>query len=177
MPGHYVGGVSTSERVLVSHDRAAWLPEGGRADVVLAGVPAVVPSPICLVRLLVTLRNRILVVPRPDGRGLDLPTRRVEGAGWDEAVGALVRQAVDGDHPARLLGYVRNTVPGAPAGYPWSVPYAHFAVWHLPLPDDRSTPGTWLGAAEAEVELGRRHWWPLVAHVTSLEGWVPPSRA
>jgi hypothetical protein len=143
---------------------------------VLGGLPTVVPVPVCLVRLLVTHRNRVLVVSRPDGRGFDLPTRRAVGGAWEEALESLARETVDGDHRPGLLGYVRNSVPGAPKDYPWPAPRAHFAVWCCPLPDHRRTSGTWLGAAEAEAELGRRHWWPLVAHVPSLEGWAPSSR-
>lgn len=162
--------MSISERVLVSHQGAAWLPVQGRADVVLAGVPAVPPSPICLVRLLVTCGTSILVEPRPDGRGLDIPTRAVGDGAWKEQIDDLLRQTLaSAGHPARLLGYVRNDVAGAPEGYPWPAPHAYFVVWHYPAPTRRDARGRWLDAAEAEAELRDRHWWPLAAHALRAE--------
>lgn len=158
--------MSTSERVLVSHQGAVWLPDQGRADVVLAGVPAVAPSPICLVRLLVTRGNSILVEARSGGRGLDIPTREVRDGAWEESLEDLLRQTVTSDDHARLLGYVLNDVPRAPGDYPWPAPHAYFAVWHCAFPAYRDPPGTWLDAAEAEAELHDRHWWPLAAHAT-----------
>lgn len=133
----------------------------------LAGVPAVPPSPICLARLLVTRENSILVEARSDGRGLDIPTRRVRDGEWEEQVEDLLRHAGVAIQP-RLLGFVRNHVPGAPEGYPWPSPHAHFAVWHCPLPAQRDAPGTWLNAADAETHLSERHWWPLAAHASPL---------
>lgn len=153
--------------MLVSHEAAAWLPDDGRADVVLAGVPAVTPSPICLVRLLVTRGSRILVEARPDGRGLDIPTRRVRDGEWEKPVEDL-RRTGNRDRHSRLLGYVRNNVPGAPKDYPWPSPHAYFAVWHSLLPAHRDAPGLWLDEADAEAELGERHWWPLAVHATPL---------
>ncbi|MBC9732625.1 NUDIX hydrolase [Nocardioides marmotae] len=159
--------MSTPERVLVSHQDAAWLPPLGRADVVLAGMPVVTPSPICLVRLLVTRGTSILVEARSDGRGLDIPTRACGGDAGEE-LADLLRAAVGSrDHPVRMLGYVRNHVPGAPEDYPWPAPHAYFVVWHCPLPAHLDAPGRWLDATEAEAELGDRHWWPLAAHATS----------
>ena len=155
--------MSTSEHVLVSHHGAAWLPEGGRADVVLAGKPALVPAPVCLVRLLVTRGSSLLVEPRPDGRGLDIPSRKVREGAWEGAVEDLLRQALGSVRHATLLGYVRNDVPGEPEDYPWPLPHAYFAVWHYPLPGDDDATGTWLHAAEAEAHLADRHWWPLAA--------------
>jgi hypothetical protein len=149
--------------VLVSHQSAAWLPDGGRADVVLAGVGAVVPSPICLVRLLVTRGSRILVEARSDGRGLDIPSRRVRDGEWQGPVEDLLGQTAGRDRHPRLLGYVRNHVAGAPEDYPWPSPDAYFAVWHCLLPAHEDAPGMWLDAAEAEAELCDRHWWPLAA--------------
>lgn len=160
--------MSTSERVLVSHQGAAWLPAGARADVVLAGVPAVVPSPVCLVRLLVTRGSRILAEARADGDGLDIPTRRVRDGEWKEPLGELLALIVGEDRRPRLLGYVRNHVAGAPADYPWPLPRAHFAVWHCRLPANEDAAGIWLDRAGAEAEMHHRHWWPLAAHATAL---------
>lgn len=169
--------MSTSERVLVSHQDAAWLPAQGRADVVLAGVPAVAPSPICLVRLLVTRGNSILVEARSDGRGLDIPTREVRDGAWEEPVENLLRQTVPSKSHARLLGYVCNVVPRAPKDYPWPTPTAYFAVWHCPLPAHRDAQGMWLDLSKAEAELGQRHWWPMAAHAAPprRRGDVPPA--
>ena len=133
---------------------------------VLADRAADVPSPLCLVRLLVTAGSSILVEDRPDGRGLDIPTGRVHDGAWEEPVQQLLRRTVGSHHPSRLLGYVRNTVPAAPTDYPWPSPYAHFAVWHCALPTHPDAPGTWLDAIQADAELGDRHWWPLAAHAT-----------
>lgn len=162
---HKVGGVPNAEQVLVSYHDAAWLPEGGRADVVLAGKHDTAPSPTCLVRLLVTQRRRVLVVRRLDGMGLDIPTLRVGEANVDECLQNLMVGALGGLHPITLLGYVRNHVPAAPDDYPWPWPHAHFTVWHSELPGDLHVGGVWLNAADAEAELGNRHWWPLADHV------------
>lgn len=168
----YGSRVSTRDRVLVSHDGAAWLPAEGRADVVLAGELTVVPAPVCLARLLVMRDDRILVETRPDGRGLDIPTRVVRDGRWQEPVRNLVRRVGAPDDAVSLLGYVRNVVNGGHEDYPWPSPHAYFAVWHcrLPAPSsaDRTEPGTWLDESEAAAELGERHWWPLAAHVRSL---------
>jgi len=64
-------------QVLVSRVDAAWLPPGGRADVVLADADEAPPPPTCVVRLLATRDERVLTMRRADGRGLDLPTRLV----------------------------------------------------------------------------------------------------
>lgn len=163
--GRYVCAMSAQERVLVSHQDAEWLPAQGRADVVLAGGSDVAPAPVCLVRLLVTRGDHILVEARPDGRGLDIPTRAVRDGAWEEALEDLLRRTVpDGCRRPRLLGYVRNDVPGAPDGYPWPTPHAHFVVWHCRLPADRDAAGAWLDTVRAEAELRERHWWPLAAH-------------
>lgn len=164
-PQHYVDGVPSQDRVLLSRRDAAWLPDGGRADVVLAGAGAEPPSPTCLVRLLVTRAGRILTVPRADGRGLDLPTRPVGDGDVDGCVQTLMLEAVGRVHPT-LLGWVRNVVPGDPDGYPWPLPKAHFAVWHCQVPADGDPRGTWLDGPEAQTHLGGRHWWPLAAHVS-----------
>lgn len=153
------------DELLVSVADAAWLPEGGRADVVLAGPDAVPPDPTCLVRVLASRDGKVFTVPRADGKGLDLPTLPVGDGTAHGCLQALMAQVVGSAHPAVLLGYVRNVVPDAPADYPWPSPEAHFAVWHCAVPAACEPRGTWLDAAEAESQLGERHWWPLAAHV------------
>lgn len=61
-----------------------------------------------------------------------------------------------------LVGYVRNTVPAAPPGYPWPSPVAHFAVWRA-APPARLPAGTWVPLHDPG-DLVERHWWPLVDH-------------
>ena len=80
----------------------------------------------------------------------------------------LVVQAVGTEQPASLLGFVRNVVVDPPDDYPWPSPEAYFTVWHCTWPVDGEPSGTWLDAREASAELGKRHWWPLAAHVP---GW------
>lgn len=163
------------EVVVVRHDPCPWLPPGGRADVVLSAQPA--PEPTAVVRLLVTSGNDVWVVPRADGKGLDLPTARVTdgvAAARASALDALLATAPDGTTGLRPLGFVRNTVPDPPTDYPWPAPVAHFAVWHGTV--DRSagragaartgqepqeSGGRWLGPSAAAEALGGRHWWPL----------------
>ena len=155
--------MSVTTRVLVSHDGPGWLPLGGRADVVLAGRDAEVPDPTCLVRLLVTRGDRVLAVPRPDGRGLDIPTRAVAGGTPEESLRALAAATLGDVRPVALLGWVRNVVPTPPADYPWPSPEAHFVVWHCALPTGVDVEGEWLDPVRAEAHLGDRHWWPLAA--------------
>lgn len=69
--------MQNTDVVLFSHPDAAWLPEDGRADVVLAGAHSVPPDPTCVVRLLVTHGGKVLTVDRADGKGLDIPTMAV----------------------------------------------------------------------------------------------------
>ena len=157
------------ERALVSHADAPWLPKGGRADVVLADEVAELPAPTCLVRLLATRGGRVLTVPRADGGGLDIPTRRVEASTPADCLRTLVMDVLGSVQPTRLVGYVRNVVPEAPDDYPWPSPCAHFAVWHCRLPEDVEPAGVWLDAASAGTEMGARHWWPLAAHVPPFE--------
>jgi hypothetical protein len=154
-----------AERVLASHRDAAWLPEGGRADVVLADVDAEVPAPTCLVRLLATRDDQVLTVPRADGDGLDIPTQRVARGAHADALRTLMTRVLGGVHPSMLLGYVRNAVPEAPDDYPWPSPDAYFAVWQCRLPEELDPAGVWLDAETAATELSARHWWPLAAHL------------
>ena len=158
-----------AQRVLVSHLDAAWLPKGGRADVVLADGDAAVPTPVCLVRLLVTRAGRMLTLPRSDGGGLDIPTARVERGAHVDCLRSLMIRVLGSLHPTTLLGYVQNVVPDAPDDYPWPSPRAYFAVWLCQLPEDFEPDGVWLHATAAETELSARHWWPLAAHVAMSE--------
>ena len=64
-------------------------------------------------------------------------------------------------YAGRLADPVDNVVREPDAGYPWPVPTACFALFALPA--DGLTGGRWLPTAQQEVELGERHWWPLVA--------------
>jgi hypothetical protein len=164
--------VSESGTVVVRHDPCPWLPEGGRAEVVRSALEP--PAPIAVVRLLVTSGDLLRVVPRPDGRGLDLPSAVVT-AGVPEALAVLRRGVPGGTTSPRPLGFVRNTVPDAPADYAWPAPVAHFAVWQCmaeppPGPAVRQAgatgwapdpDGRWLAPDEAAATLGDRHWWPL----------------
>lgn len=151
-------------RLLLSYPDAPWLPDGGRAEVVLAKPGAGPPEPVCLVRLLATHERKILVVPRADGRGLDLPFMRVDGRPVDACVRSLTVDTFGAAEPARLLGFVRNVVHDAPDTYPWPTPYAHFVVWHCHRAMDTTEQGVWLDEAEAECALATRHWWPLAAY-------------
>jgi hypothetical protein len=128
--------VPTSERVLVSNATPSWLPDGGRADVILGGTDSVPPSPTSLVRLLATRHGKVFTVHRADGSGLDIPSLSVEGGAVEGCLKALMVRTFGGVHPARFLGYVRNIVSGAPNDYAWPSPHAHFAVWHCALPPD-----------------------------------------
>jgi hypothetical protein len=163
-----VTGPRADEQVLVRHEDAPWLPAGGRADVVLAGPGSPVPAPACLVRVLATRDDRILARQRPDGRGLDIPTRPVDDGAVDDRLRGLVAEAVGGLVPTTLLGWVRNVVPEPGDAYPWPTPEACFVVWHCAVPGGHDPDGVWLDAAEAPAVLGDRHWWPLAAHVPHL---------
>ncbi|WP_372728926.1 hypothetical protein [Nocardioides sp.] len=90
-----------SERLLAGHADAAWLPPGDRADVVPAGPDPQLPSPVCVVRLLVTRGREVLTVSRADGRGLDLPMVTVDGNEVAECVQDLVIGATS---PGTWLG-------------------------------------------------------------------------
>ena len=160
-----VAAVSESGIVVVRHDPCPWLPAGGRAEVVRSAAEP--PAPTAVVRLLVTSGDQLWVVPRPDGRGLDLPTAVVTG-GVPEALAALRRGVPGGTTAPRPLGFVRNTVPDAPADYAWPAPVAHFAVWQCTAERQAGATGSapdpegrWLDPDEAAAALGDRHWWPL----------------
>ncbi|SES45058.1 Protein of unknown function [Pedococcus cremeus] len=160
------------ERVLVSHPAPAWLPPGSRADVI-ASRQQEPPADTVVVRVLVQSAGSVLVVQRPDG-GLDLPSvtvDRVSGRSVADAVQHLQVEAVGEVAPTELVGYVRNTVPEPPAGYPWPAPRACFAVFHQVV--DPGVPfgrGHWLGLDEAADHLSERHWWPLLPEFFSHPG-------
>lgn len=164
--------------VLASTPDAPWLPPGGRADVVLAGAGEDPPEPTCLVRLLVVHDGRVLVSPRGDSGGLDIPTRRVGDESPDVALRALAAETPASVGEPALLGYVRNVVPTPADGYPWPVPEAHFAVWvsDLGAGEGRRTQAAgWLDRHEAEEHLGERHWWPLAVAYLAGRGGPTPS--
>ncbi len=124
------------------------------------------PAPTCMVRLLATREGEVFTVPRADGNGLDIPTRRVGSAAPEKCVETLLVSALGRVHPTVFLGYVRNVVNESTDDYEWPVPDAYFAVWHCDLPADcEVAEGHWLGAREAKRRLGDRHWWPLAATV------------
>jgi hypothetical protein len=150
----------SAHRRLVSYPDAAWLPPGGRAEVVLAGPDAAPPEPTCLVRALVTRSGAVLTRARGDGRR-DIPTRRVGEEPVAHAVRSLLVDTMGDLAPARLLGWVRNVVEGPVEVYEWPTPEAHFAVWHCEAPAALQPEGRWLEAGRVESQLGRRHWWPL----------------
>jgi hypothetical protein len=154
-----------SGRLLVSRPDAAWLPPGGRADVVLAGGAETPPEPTCVVRLLVTCDGALLTRQRTDGRGLDLPSATVDGQPVTECLRRLQEDTVGPGASARLLGYVRNVVDTADGAYPWPRPLAHFSVWHCDLEGAHRVAGEWLAHEEAAVTLSERHWWPLAAEL------------
>jgi hypothetical protein len=132
---------------------------------VALGPSAALPEPTCLVRLLVTQDGRMLVVPRGDGRGMDIPTRAVGGGAVHRVLDSLVVDVLGDVRRTVLLGYVRNVVREPPDDYPWPAPDAYFAVWHCPLSADGEPEGEWLDPVGAAIELGERHWWPLAAQV------------
>ena len=142
-----------------------WLPEGGRADVVLAAPGDEPPTPVGLVRLLVTgPHGRVFTVPRTGGRpGLDLPTAAVPVAASVRGVLAgLVSDVLGRTAPTVQLGFVRNTVPPGTV-YEWPSPVAHFCVYRTVDPQSPVVDGTWLDRDTAAVHLAERHWWPLLA--------------
>jgi hypothetical protein len=165
--------MTSQARVLASTQDAPWLPPGGRADVVLAGVGEDPPVPTCVVRLLVVRDGAVLVVTRPDRGGLDLPTRRVGDESPDDALRALASETPAVAAEPALLGYVRNVVEKPADGYPWPVPEAHFAVWVSDLEAGRgrrAQTARWLDRQEAEEHLGERHWWPLAVDYLAGRG-------
>lgn len=167
----------TRERVVASFSEPSWLPPGSRVDVIVSRQPTP-PVGTVVVRLVTMVGGELRLAVGPDGR-LDLPSATVER---DDVAGALarLRAVLDGgpDHAARLLGYVRHTVPDPDPTYPWPAPTASFAVYlespHLASPDLESrdlesrarTPaeaGRWVSLASSISLVGDRDWWPLLA--------------
>ncbi|SIN44385.1 hypothetical protein [Micromonospora cremea] len=104
--------------------------------------------------VLATRDGRICTRPRADGRGLDIPTRRVDGLPVEECLRGLLRDTFGGVRPTTLLGYVRNTVAAPTEGCEWPTSEAYFAVWHCELPPDDDVTAVWLTGAEAKAEPG-----------------------
>jgi hypothetical protein len=140
-----------------------WLPAGSTATVVRS---AVAPAPTGLVRLLLRADDRVLCLPRADGR-LDLPTEPVPPDVADpdgtETVRALSRQLLPAGTALLPVGHVRNEVPTPDAGYAWPVPLCHFTVWAPLTPvAPREPPGSrWVDLGPGSP-LAERHWFPLL---------------
>lgn len=132
---------------------------------VLAEGSSAPPHPTSVVRLLVTAGDAILVVPRPDGRGLDIPTALV-ATDVEATLQDLRSRFLTREVTPRLLGFVRNTVTAASGGYEWPVPVAHFVLWHCEVGKGEARQGRWLGRPDAATQLAERHWWPLVGQVS-----------
>ncbi|MEU4384906.1 hypothetical protein [Promicromonospora sp. NPDC023805] len=143
---------------------APWLPPGGRADVVVHDPEDPAPSPLGLVRLLVTDSDgRIFCRPRTGDRpGWDLPTAPVPEGSPQTAVEQLTTAVFGQVAATELVGCVRNTVPVG-TRYDWPAPVAHFAVYRVLDHAVAVLDGIWLDHDDAAEYLGERHWWPLVA--------------
>lgn len=150
------------ERVVQSTPDAPWLPPGSRADVIASRQDNPPPNTV-VVRAAVRAEQGLLVVDRPDGAGLDLPSRSVEpGGSAESALEALCAGLGVGPAGASLLGYVRNVVRNPDDTYHWPTPHACFAVFAVPLGAASPSVGTWCAPARQEQELGGRHWWALL---------------
>jgi hypothetical protein len=115
---------------------------------------------------LVPAGDAVLGVLRPDGQGLDSPTRTADDP--VETVARLHGEVLGGRGDPRLLGFVRNLVPDPPDHYPWPAPVASFAVWRVEAGRDDARLGAWLEREQAQEQLGSRHWWPLLADSFAL---------
>ena len=154
------------ERVVASVPDAPWLPQGSRADVIASRQDSP-PANTVVVRLALRRGTELLVLDRLGG-GTDLPSAPVGDIGPLAALDRLHTVITGGPlrASARLLGYVRNTVPRPRADYPWPAPTAAFGVWtDEPPPSVSPLAGRWLEADRLEAELGDRHWWPLLDHL------------
>ncbi|WP_040166102.1 hypothetical protein [Microbacterium gorillae] len=140
---------------------APWLPNGGRADVLVLPSP---PDPMCLVRLLILRDRSAFCVPREDTASLDLPTRAVPGedARGERTIRALADEVLGPRGMVRFLGVVRNEVAVGTPDYPWPTPYAHFGVWRAA--DAPIIGGEWVAVDDARSPLARKHWYPLALH-------------
>lgn len=162
------------ERVVESTPGAHWLPPGSRADVIASRQDNPPPNTV-VVRAVVRHAGSLLVVGRPDGHGLDLPTRTVgEGEVADDAVQTLCDDLGVSAEGVSLLGYVRNVVHHPDADYPWPTPNACFALFTVVTDGPAAIKGTWLPPQTLESELGERHWWPLVDPAAQGQGHVHP---
>jgi len=162
------------ERVVQSTPDAPWLPAGSRADVIASRQDNPPPNTV-VVRAVVRDERGLLVVERVDGRGLDLPARRVGGGESAElALASLCGDLGLSADSATLLGYVRNVVRTLDPGYAWPTPYACFTVHAVRTGGTSPTTGSWLPPAGQEPELGERHWWPLVSPDGQVQGHSHP---
>ncbi|KGN30638.1 hypothetical protein N802_06485 [Knoellia sinensis KCTC 19936] len=153
------------ERVVVSTREPAWLPSGSRADVIASRQDSAPPMTV-LVRVAVHGVDGLLVVPRPDGDGVDLPSRTLAaGEAPEDAVDALLNELGMPSAPHSVLGYVRNVVRQPDAHYPWPVPFACFTVYAVRAPESAPVTGEWCPAPEQQERLAMRHWWPLMSHL------------
>ncbi|MEI7059240.1 hypothetical protein WBG06_25695 [Nocardioides sp. CCNWLW239] len=148
---------------LVHDPDAAWLPEGGVAEVVLADSGEEMPGPVGLVRLQITDdAGRIFCMARSGGRpGWDLPTALVGSADPVVVIDDLTVAVFGTQQPVVLVGAVRN-VSLAEGDYEWPSPVAYFCVYRPTTSSPPVVEGVWLTPVEAAVELYERHWWPLV---------------
>lgn len=150
------------ETVIESTPDAAWLPPGSRADVISSRQDNPPPNTV-VVRAVIRSDRGLLVVERPDGRGLDLPMRRVgEGERPEDALRDLCREVGADVGGASVLGYVRNVVRHPDADYAWPTPTACFTLFAVPATGVDASAGTWCPSERQEAELGERHWWPLL---------------
>ncbi|MFB2555590.1 NUDIX hydrolase [Herbiconiux liangxiaofengii] len=150
--------IADDETVIHVTPDAAWLPPGGRAEVIRRSTP---PTPLCVVRLLLRQADRVFCIPRADTGRLDLPLRSVEpdDPGGMLGITSLAEQLTgDGSHLV-FVGAVRNVVASPQDGYPWPTPHAHFGVWTSENPP--IVEGTWVGITGGSP-LRDRHWFPLV---------------
>lgn len=116
-----------------------------------------------MVRLLALRGRDVFCFPRDCVGKLDLPTRAVPRL--DDGRTTARRLALDllGTPAAvSLVGYVRNVVEQADAGYPWPTPFAHFSVWAAS--GDPHADGIWLDLDDRDSPLRARHWWPLLSN-------------
>jgi hypothetical protein len=163
-------------RVVVSSPGAPWLPDGGRADVLLAEPGDAPLDPVALMRLLVVGEDgAVFAVPRTQGRaGIDLPTAVVPaGSAPAGTLHRLLTEVLGGPAPTRLVGAVRNVVPPGTA-YAWPAPVAHFCVHRTTGPAPPVREGVWLDAGAQTDLLSERHWWPLLR--AELSSGPPPAR-
>lgn len=149
-----------AEEILRSTPDAAWLPQGGRADVVASRVA---PTPAGLVRLLIRRGTAVFCVHRDGAGKLDLPTRTVPVSDPDGRATArqLAFDVLGTRAEVTPLGFVRNIVASPTDDYAWPVPLAHFTVWGAE--GEPAIAGAWVGVHGPDSVLKDRHWFPLVS--------------